>query len=193
MLSAAEGAPWGEPCGVAVDGAGNVYVGLWGGGPEGAFVNRYTPAGPAGTPVTDSDYSGSLSGLDEVCNITADSEGNIWADTYGSGPVTRYDKAQFNTKGELASGTFISPVGSTLAADPSSGDVYVDDMSEVLKWTSNGELLAVFGSLGGSYGIAVNAVGGSGTFGDVYVAGGSKINVYGTPLRTRRCSKKHLH
>jgi hypothetical protein len=44
------GAPWGEPCGVAVDLSGSVYVGL---SPE--HVSKYTP-GVGENPVVNKDY-----------------------------------------------------------------------------------------------------------------------------------------
>src|ERR1700727_348425 len=53
-VSEEDGVPWGEPCGVAVDSAGNVYVGI-----EGVGVNKYTPK--SGT-LPSSDYFSSPPG-----------------------------------------------------------------------------------------------------------------------------------
>src|ERR1700727_956062 len=89
-LKEEEGAPWGEPCGVAVDPAGNVYVGLRGSG-----VNKYTPK--SGT-LTDSDYVSSLAGVAvHACeNLAADSKGDVYtARSAGRGSVTRYEPSQF--------------------------------------------------------------------------------------------------
>jgi hypothetical protein len=177
-LTEAAGAPWGEPCGVAVDAAGDVYVGLWAAG-LGAHVNEYTPAGGI---VSDADYSGSLSGLDEVCNVAVDSEGGVYAVTYTGGPVMKYAASQFNKKEEPAVGTLVDEHGFTLAVDPVNNDVYVDEGSQVSVYEASGAtpvFLESIGAFSGSFGVGV-----SGLSGDVYVGGGStgEIDIFGAPV-----------
>ena len=152
MEAPVSGAPWGEPCGIAVDPAGNVYVALY---PE--SVDKYTPAG---NPVSNADYKASMVGLDEVCDIAADSEGNVYADTYPEGPVTKYEASQFLVSPLPASGTVIDPSGSSVALDPTNNNLYVDDETAVAQYSSSGVLLGTFsesgsGALRFSHGIAV--------------------------------------
>jgi hypothetical protein len=173
-LSEAAGHPWGDACGVAVDPSGNVYVGLYSG-----YVNRYTPNA---NPVTNANYTGSLYGVAEVCNVAADSTGDIYADTWEKGPVTKYEALQFNMLETPAIGTPVTPGGSTLAVEPSTNELYVDEQNEVVQLTATGEPVSTFantgaGAIGRSYGIAVDD-----STHDVFVAGGTAkhdVNVYG--------------
>ena len=191
-LTEGAGAPWGVPCGVAVDGAGRVYVGLLG---FPGYVNEYAPSG---SPVVDGDYVASLWGVPLTCGVAAGVEGDV----YGSGftpvgalaGVTRYAVSQFNTKGQTAGGTLLDAAASTLATDPLSGDVFAD---EHLEEGAAGQLvhygsaavgsprLEVFGGkgqpgelTGGSYGVAVNDVTGT-----VYAAqGAGMVDVFAAKI-----------
>jgi hypothetical protein len=157
-LVAAGGAPWGEPCGVAVDRNGNVYVGLYG-----SNVNEYAPVS---NPVTSSDYVASLGELDRVCNIAADASGDVYVDTWepsGGGEVTRYDASQLGAS--AARGTIVAAHGGgTLAASGSfDGEAFIDTGREVQQYDSSGNLLSTFGASGpgalgsASLGIAFDA------------------------------------
>ncbi len=171
------GAPWGKPCGVAVDSHGNVYVGL--GGVPGR-VSRYTPAA---NPVTNLDYNSSLIAVAvEPCNLAVDSTGDVYAVTATTGPITKYSALQFGSP--VASGSHVDEFGSTLAVDPSNDDLFVDDGSELAQFASSTAPIGTFasrapGAINGSFGVAVN--GGSH---DVYVAAGSggPINVFGPTI-----------
>ncbi len=183
------GAPWGEPCGVAVDASGNVYVGL-ANSENHSHVNRYSPSSGA---VVNTDYESSLWGLDgEVCNIAVDPAGDVYADTYERGPVMRYEPSQFETKAQFeaegetpASGTEVDAAGSTLAADPDPSRhlLYVDEQGDIAEYESSGELrrLSAFGtsepgmlSPGESFGVSASAAG------EVYAPNGSGlVNIYG--------------
>jgi len=178
-IFAASGAPLGELtgegapgfkeeiCGVAVDAAGNVYVGLASSG----WVNKYTPTG---NPVKNTDYTSSLFGLEadlegEPCNIATDSEENVYAGKYNGGKVKKYPVAQFNTIETKAAGTLLDEGGGgTLAVDPSTNDVYVDEGADLAQYSPTGERLASFGELGSSFGVAVSGSGS--TKGDVYAS-----------------------
>jgi hypothetical protein len=163
----APGAPWGEPCGVAVDPAGHVYVGLASG-----HVNRYAPAG---NPVTNSDYTSSLWGLvGEVCNIAADAEGSVYADTWPHGPVMKYAALQFSPIEVAAVGTLVDKEGSTLAVDSVGKDLYIDERTQIAEYDLSVEppgLLGTSGAAGypgalsNSYGVAANH-----SSGEVYAA-----------------------
>jgi hypothetical protein len=168
------GDPWGEACGVAVDASGNVYVGLYE-----SHINKYVPTA---NPVTNSDYASSISSLNGVCNVTADSTGNAFSDIWPSGPVTRYESGQFGAL--FGMGSTVDTTGSTLAVDPDNDELYVDERNQISQFGVHGEPfqepVSVFGSAGagsisGSLGIAV-----SGFNHDVYVADGQgAISVFG--------------
>jgi hypothetical protein len=168
------GQPWGTPCGVSVGPAGDVYVGLSSG-----FVNRYAPSGAA---VTNADYIGSLSGIDadlgggELCNIAVNSKGDVYAEKWQVGPVKRYEVSQFNMAGEPAMGITVDNDGSTLTVNPSDeapsqDEVLIDERDAISRYSSTGQRLGGFATLGESLGIAVDA--GSG---ELYVGDGSKVD-----------------
>lgn len=153
----------GEMCGVAVDPAGHVYVGVY---PE--TVNEYTPAaGVGGNPVKNADLTTSLSGFSGICNVAVDGAGDVYAATY-TGGVARYEAGQIDAK------------GSTLAVDPFSNDVYIDEGGDVAWFSPAASANTPLGSFagagepgalgGGSYGIAVNGTSGQNASGDVYVS-----------------------
>jgi hypothetical protein len=169
--------PWaGEPCGVAVDAAGNVYVGLF---PN--EVDKYTPLAPS-APAANSDYVASLSlpGVDKVCNIAADAQGDVYVDTWPVGPVTKYLASQFGVAS--ASGTTVDGAGSTLAIDPANNDLYVDEGADIAQFDAAGNLLGRWpqpggeGAFSGSYGVAV-----SDFSKDVYAIDGVKdrVDIFG--------------
>lgn len=162
VSSEVPGAPWGEPCGVAVDPEGHIYVGLYPGN-----VNKYTPTA---SPASNTDYSASLNGLNSVCNIAADSEGNLYADSFPSGPITKYDALQFGAL--QASGSEVAGEGQTLAVDPTTDYLYADAGSKFLIYDAAGALSEELvspseyeRSFANSHGVAVN-----GQSHDMYIA-----------------------
>lgn len=175
-LSEEAGDPWGEACGVAVDASGAVYVGLYG-----SHVNKYVPSA---NPVTNADYVSSLEGLSSVCNVAADSAGNVFAVTWNSGPVTRYEPGQFGSLS--AAGSEVDAKGSMLAVDPANDEVYVDEGNRIAQFGPHGEpfnapVLTFAGSgqgaISGSFGVGVAV---SGFNHDVYVSDGAgDISVFG--------------
>lgn len=181
-LSSEPPAPWGEPCGVAVDPSGDVYVGLYG-----SNVNKYVPSA---NPVTNADFSASMGGLQGICNIAVDSQGNVFADTWSAGPVQKYGAFEFGSLTATAAG-IVDKAGSTLAVDPASDDVYVDEGGQVEQFGAHGEPFEApqytFGTAGpgaisGSHGIAASDA--SGANGDIYVSDGQgHVSVFG-PLAT---------
>lgn len=179
-ISEETGDPWSEPCGVAVDSSGNVYVGLFGGD-----VNKYVPGA---NPVTNSDYASSIGGVSSPCNVAVDSEGNVFTEKYSVGPITRYEPGQFGSLS--ATGSQVDAQGETMAVDLSSQDLYVDEGGQISQFGPHGlpfeEPINQFASFGegsiagiGSFGIAARA-----STGEVYVSNGhGGITVFG-PLIT---------
>jgi hypothetical protein len=157
----------GEPCGVAVDPSGAVYVTF----SEEEVIRKYVPVT---NPVTSADYTSGLSEQAGVCNIAADSAGDIYAASPGGGVW------KFEASSEPVIGTEIDAEGATLAVDPSSGEGYFDAKSYIaedrLSYEPSGKLVGSFGQLNESYGVAV----GDGS-GDVYAADGeaSEVVVFG--------------
>ncbi len=159
-VTAERGAPWSEPCGVATDAAGNVYVGLALGN-----VNRYTPTSGA---VTNVDYSASLNGVDhadggEICNIAADGEGNVYTNRWEQGPVREYAAGQFGRP--KAEGAKVDAHGSTLAVDPATNDLYVDEQDQVAEYSPAHQLIGVSaavgpGAIAASFGVAFGTTAG---------------------------------
>ena len=160
-----EGHAWGEPCGVAVDPSGEVYVGLFSGN-----VNKYKPSSSEPGHV---EFVSTEGGVTEPCNVAADSEGNVFAATWLGGPVTKFPGA-----------SRVDAAGSTLAVDPATDDLYVDEGDRIAQFGPHGEPfekpIGVSGSSGegaisGSFGVAVN-----GTSGRLYAASGPHgVNIYG--------------
>jgi hypothetical protein len=147
-LTESAGKPWGEACGVAVDGSGRVYVGLYP-----SSVNEYTPTA---NPVTNGDYTTSLGGLNEVCNVAADPEGSVYADTWTPsrvGPIVKY-AAHGGSK------QVTTEAGGTMAVANSPGaELFIDRRNELLQYDASGNLLSTFGSGGGTryFAVAINA------------------------------------
>jgi hypothetical protein len=161
----------GEMCGVAVDPSGNVYVGIY---PE--TVRRYKPAA---NPVTNADETSSMAGLGGICNVAADSAGDVYTARY-SGEVTKYDALQFGSM--TASGTVVDTHGRTLAVDPVSGEVLIDEVERIAQYDGTTEPPERQGTTGGSgtgaltnsFGVAVNHASD-----DVYAAEGGKVEIFG--------------
>jgi hypothetical protein len=158
----------GEACGVAVDPSGDVYAGFY---PN--TVRKYVPTV---NPVSNANETASLNGLNSICNVAADGEGNVYAATY-SGGVSRYEALQFGSL--AASGTVIDTRGSTLAVDPATNDVYVDEGTDVAQFSASGSLTgnAGAGAITSSYGVAVKAGG------DIYAStGAGQVAIFGSAI-----------
>jgi hypothetical protein len=178
-----------EACGVAVDPAGNLYVGARAG------VRKYTPSG---NPASLSDYVSELqteetarndllSLAGEACGVAADSEGNLYVNDFSfhqeegnfEGIVARFQALQFGSLSPV--GTYVDMRGGALATDPASNDVYVDGSHGVVQYDSSSHELGSFGlsgpgALSTSFGIAID-----GSSGDVFVSDNvnGRIEVFG--------------
>jgi len=157
-----------EPCGVAVDRSGRVYVGDFGG-----FVERYTPSAST-LPLADGDYAVSeISGVSEPCAIAADAGGDVFASRYEAGPLNEFEGSQFPPSGTaLGVAKEVDATSRAVAVDQSTGRVYVDEGAQIAVYEISAGTptpIETFGSLSGaSYGVAVYDPSGAG--GTVYVS-----------------------
>jgi hypothetical protein len=149
-----------NPCGLAVDSAGRVYVGDGGG-----FVERYTPSS-SGLPVSDGDYEVSeISGVGEACAVAVNAAGDVFASPANfreTGPLSEYEHTQFPAKGSaVGTATLVDEKSQAVAVDPATGRVYVDEGTQIAIYEISGgkpSLVETFGSLSGrSYGVAVGS------------------------------------
>ncbi len=164
----------GEFCGVAVDPAGAVYVGDY----THRSVRKYIPAL---NPVTNLEETASMGGLDGNCNVAVDGAGTVYAATW-SGGVRRYAASQFGSAS--ATGTLIDSSGSTLGVDPVTGNVFVNEGSQIAEFDPSGNQLGTtgVGTLSTSYGVALDAGG------KLYAPGAGRVDVFGpvVPLPDER-------
>jgi hypothetical protein len=177
-----------EPCGVAVDSSGDVYVGLYDG--EVSQVAKYAPKTGA---VTNEDYTSSLFKLDYVCNIAANPEGAVYTTPYfGSGSgTTKYPASEFTTPTQFVAerepgsrGAVVDTLGNSLAIDELTSDLYADETNAIAEYNSSGTLLgrsgaAGEGALSESYGVAVDHASG-----DLYADNGASglVEIFGPPV-----------
>lgn len=157
----------GEMCGVAVDASGTVYVGIYS-----ETVRKYVPVS---NPVSNGNEVASMKGLKQVCNVGADSEGNLYAATWGGGGVNRYESLQFGSPS--ATGTLIDGSGGTLAVDPSTNAVYVDEGNAIAEYDSSGNLIAKIHAITGSVGVGVNS-----TTDELYVSSEGRVIAFSAPV-----------
>ena len=166
----------GEPCGVAVDPAGNVYIGNY----NGSEIDKFTPHA---NPVVNGDFVSKLSGVPNPCYVAVDSAGNIYANQY-QGPLTQDPLASFPVSGSASAlntpfdpnSVFVFGVG----VDPVTNDVYVDEGSAVVQYSSAGVLRpAGLTTLGSSHGVAVGH-----SAGVIYVSDDEKgtVDIFGPPV-----------
>jgi hypothetical protein len=177
----AEGAAthFGAVCGVAVDPAGNLYVGEFGGGGN---VHKYEPSG--NPPVT-GDSSANFP-FEKVCTVAAgaeETEGFIFpaqlSNLPGPGRVAKLSSASGAEQYTVDLG--VPGPTTTVSVDPGSGHVLVALGGEVREYDASGASEALplppIATGGGRVnGIAVNE-----TTGNVYIArqGNLKIEVWG--------------
>lgn len=132
-ITQASGQPWGEEaCGVAVDGSGNVYIGLYEPGVK-ARISEYSPTA---NPVTDSDYVRSREGLDEICEIAASPTGALYAATwnpdregaiFGMESIVATGAREITPHGGGSLTVAKSPAAELFFADEHDGQIQQDD------------------------------------------------------------------
>jgi hypothetical protein len=172
----------GQPCGVAVGPTGALYVGYFSG-----HVDKYVPSA---NPPLNADFDSEITGLGGICNVAA-SGSFLFVSTWSSGPLNAFSLSLFPGGGGEAdassSGIPIQDEGSpakstTVGVDPSNGDFYVDEESQIAQFDAAGSLVGHSGAsqLSLSHGVAVDASGGS-TDGNLYAANGEpgEVEVFG--------------
>jgi hypothetical protein len=159
-----------EATGVAVDGAGNIYVTEF----SHEKVLRFTPTA---NPPINSDLVSTITTSPHgwASEVAADSEGHLYVNT-SQGPVDKYNAFTGEYLGRVDPHAVYG-----LAVDPSNNDLYLAEHGQVAQYNSAGELLTTFGS-----GI-VKEAGGVGVYGPsphyVYVADRQTrlVDVFDTP------------
>lgn len=163
----------GEPCGVAVDTAGNVYVAF---STSPGHIDRYTPVD--GNP-SDDIFSAQIEKVGEsiggeVCQIAMDKMGDAYADKWSSGPLFEFTPTQF---GEVAPvGREVDGSANDVVADSANGHVFVDEGAQISEYEDGGGAIgAPFGPVSESRGIGIDAVNGN-----LYAAEGigAKIDIF---------------
>jgi hypothetical protein len=154
----------GETCGVATDPAGHVFAGVYS-----SEVREYVPSA---NPPVNADQKNASNGAEQVCNVSADGLGNVYAAAFSGSVIVKLAGLG------ASNGTRIQPGAPTIGIDPASNDLYADRGEEVAQYDSSGALIATFGSsqLSSSRGVAIN-----GTSGNVYVGNGAngRVDVFG--------------
>jgi hypothetical protein len=167
---------FGGICGAAVDQAnGDLYLSEVGG-----RVWRYSPSGGA---VVEGDYSGGIQTSLEPCQLAV-AQGSVYVHGYqeftnGAGPLRKFATSDFATGAPPSpSSTLIANKAAAVAADPSNGDVYVDEGSKISVFGSAGGTKYSFGS--GDFGFFSAGVGIK-AGGNVYVSDPTnhQIDAYG--------------
>jgi hypothetical protein len=176
--------PGSEVCGVAVDASGDVYVSEFSTG-----IRVFAHSGELLTTIATSG----------ACNLAVDSHGSVYTDVLGSqsqsesGPI---DKFTASSPPPVTGATTYESVGAidengalTLAVDPSTDHLYVDEGQQIAEYDEAGTRLGVFGASGPGalqsadrfgVGLAVN-----GTSGRVYVTQGDfegQVTVFGAAV-----------
>ncbi len=165
------------PAGIAVDGAGNVYVADSGN-------NRIQKFDSSGTYLTQWGTSGTGNGqFNSPFGVAVDTQGNVYVVDTGNYRIQKFNSSggyltQWGSLG-TGNGQFNSPA--KVAAD-SSGNIYVADSgnNRIQKFDSSGTYLAQWGSLGNGNGQFASPSG---------VAVDASDNVFVTDINNHRIQK----
>ena len=129
------------PCGVAVDGNGDVYVGVYGSG-----VDVYAPGGEPLATISTS----------FACNLAVDSKGAVYVDYFPgsfSEGVRKFTPSEFPvTKSTTYTEASIVDANSGwgVAVDPATNELYVDEHTRIARYEEDGTLLETFPATGGA-------------------------------------------
>jgi hypothetical protein len=120
----------GETCGVAVDPAGHVFIGSY---PD--TVREYVPSA---SPPTDADVSNTGHASIELCNVTADGLGDIYATNYLGHEIAKLEGLADPTP------TTITPGGQAIAVDLGTNALFANRGNAVAEYGSDGGLALTF-------------------------------------------------
>lgn len=131
-----------EPCGIAIDAAGNRYVSA----PEIFMVQVYDPAGE---PITEFEPEGNFA---EPCDLAVDASGAVYVDDL-EGTVVKYvpaeplgDGSSFEVDEDAGSGgAIVEEAAFAIAVDPAAQHLYVGEGSQISAYDSGGGLVAELG------------------------------------------------
>ena len=153
------------PQGVAIDGAGDVYVADNQGSPENNAVYRVTLEPNSALPQITV-----ATGFSNPVSLAVDGFGNVIVADKGAGAVY---KLAPNTNGTYAQTTILSGVVPVAVATDPAGDVYVQDQSSgtVIEVPLSGSATPVLAGLQSPTGISIDGMG------DLYSADATKMNV----------------
>jgi hypothetical protein len=164
-----------EPCGVAVDSTGDIYVSV--------FQSGVHVFAPSGEPIT------TFSKARSTCQVAVDSHGTLYTNEFeghgaasGGFGVIKYTPSEFPAKSSTtyteASEAADSNGGWDVAVEPGTNDLYVDQHGQVVEHSEAGGLLGTsFGVLAASESVAVN-----GATHQVYVSdakGAHRVQIFG--------------
>jgi hypothetical protein len=158
-----------ETCGVAVDPAGRVFVGI--------YPNEVREFNPTTNPPTVADESPTKSSgvVSGICNVAADGAGNVYTAGYFHGPISKLEGLGESSASE------VDPAASTLAVDPTTDDLYANRREEFVQYGSAGNRIGSSGAgrLSASQGIAVY-----GATESIYAGNGGshKVDVFGPAI-----------
>jgi hypothetical protein len=148
-----------EVCGVAVDSSGDIYVSEFAAG-----VQVYAESGELLTSILASG----------ACNLAVDSHGVVYL-SYPNGPVEKLVPSPSGLPvtaltSYASAGIVDANASTTVAVDPHTDNVYVDEGSQISEYSNTGSLIDTFGAgatnpLSDSVGLAVYA-----TTGQVYAS-----------------------
>jgi hypothetical protein len=163
-------------CGVAVNQEnGEVIVGDYSSGGMWRFVptSGTTPVSNANYTVTRINTEGQ-----SPCHVGVDTAGHAYAASWSSGPLKRYDIADFAAVPVTKAGVLVSNNSLNLTGDPLTGDLLNDEGNVITVYDSSGNVKETFGnseSLGSSSrGVAIDA-----DTKHVYALNGSKAVHFG--------------
>ena len=161
------------PQGVAIDGAGDVYVADNQGSPENNAVYRVTLEPNSALPQITV-----ATGFSNPVSLAVDGFGNVIVADKGAGAVY---KLAPNTNGTYAQTTILSGVVPVAVATDPAGDVYVQDQSSgtVIEVPLSGSATPVLAGLQSPTGISIDGMG------DLYSADATKMNVSARCARWR--------
>lgn len=176
QLTASSGGSFTEPCGVAVDSTGSVYVGDFAG-----KIHKFSSQGAPHNPLVNTDSVADFTAVPEPCNIAAGagpSAGSIFVVNYGVSNPASVSKLDSVT-GALA--YTVTSGGTTLAVNPLTGNLYVakgsGTASAVEEYDASGATSAE--AAGSSFlpGSTVEGIAVDGVSDDVYVARAGLANL----------------